>query len=235
MKYKAIIFDMDGTIIDSELIWQEAGHELIRRRNIHLSDEQKKELRSRLHGGALSDSCRIIKEFTGLPEPVAQLVQEKVSIAHTLYAQGISFIEGFLPFHQKAQQMRLKMAVATNGTADFVAVTDKVLNLSKLFGKHLYNMAHVSRAKPAPDVFLYAAQQLAVDPKQCIAIEDSAHGIHAAKEAGMFCIGINTSKTPEKLQQAHVVIDEYHEIELGDILGGMDNNLSPSSPFSFWR
>lgn len=218
MKYKAIIFDMDGTIVDSELIWQEAGHELIRRRDIQLSDKQKKELRSRLHGGALSDSCTIIKEFTGIPESVDQLIQEKVSIAHTLYAQGINFIEGFLPFHQKAQQMHLKMAIATNGTADFVAVTDKVLNLSKLFGKHLYNMAHVSRAKPAPDVFLYAANQLAVDPEQCIAIEDSAHGIHAAKEAGMFCIGINTSKTPEKLQQAHMVIDGFHEIVLDELM-----------------
>ncbi len=218
MKYKAIIFDMDGTIVDSELIWQEAGHELIRRRNIELSDKQKKELRSRLHGGALSDSCTIIKEFAELPEPVGQLIQEKVSIAHTLYAQGINFIEGFLPFHKKAQQMQLKMAIATNGTADFVAVTDKVLNLSRLFGKHLYNMAHVSRAKPAPDVFLYAARQLAVDPEQCIAIEDSAHGIHAAKEAGMFCVGINTSKTPEKLQEAHVIVNEYHEIGLEGIL-----------------
>ncbi len=218
MKYKAIIFDMDGTIVDSECIWQEAGHELIRRRNIQLSPEQQGELRSRLHGGALAHSCSIIKEFTQMPEPLDDLVKEKISIAHRLYAQGITFIEGFVPFHQKVQQMKLKTAVATNGTPDFVAITDKVLNLSKLFGKHLYNMGHVSRAKPAPDVYLYAAEQLAIDPQECIAIEDSAHGIKAAKEAGMFCIGINTNKSLKLLEQADYVIDGYHEIELGDIL-----------------
>lgn len=218
MKYKAIIFDMDGTIVDSEWIWHEAGYELIKRRNIPLSDQQKTDLYSLLHGGALRDSCTIIKDFAKLSEPVEELVKEKIMIAHQLYANGIRFIDGFLDFHQLAFDKQLKMAIATNGTAEFVAITDRVLNLSKLFGKHLYNMSHVSRAKPNPDIYLYAAKQLEIDPEHCIAIEDSAHGIHAAKEAGMFCIGINTSGTPEKLHQAHMIIDGFHEIQLDQLL-----------------
>lgn len=218
MKYKAIIFDMDGTIVDSEWIWQEAGHELIRRRNISLSDEKIAELNMLLRGGALKNSCTVIKEFAGLSDPVEELIQEKMIVARDLYANGIRFINGFLDFHTLATQKDLKLAIATNGTADFVSITDKVLDLTKLFGKHLYNMSHVSRPKPHPDVYLYAAKQLDIAPEQCIAIEDSAHGIHAAKEAGMFCIGINTSKNAELLQQAHLIINEFHEIPLENLL-----------------
>lgn len=218
MKYKAIIFDMDGTIVDSEVIWHEAGHELIKRRNIQLSEDDQLALRNLLHGGPLTKSCFIIKEFAKLPDPVETLVEEKISIAHDLYAQGIKFMDGFLSFHQYALEKQLKMAIATNGTADFVEITDRVLNLSKLFGKHVYHMSHVSQAKPAPDIYLYAAQELNVEPADCIAIEDSPHGIKAAKDAGMFCIGINSNKTPERLQQADFVIDHFNEIELDRLL-----------------
>lgn len=217
MKYKAIIFDMDGTIVDSEKIWKRAGDELLKRRNVILSDKQHQELHDILHGGALTHSCSIIKEFAGLPEPVEDLIREKLAIAHDLYAHGINFIEGFLPFHATAQSKQLKMAVATNATADFVAITDTILNLSRLFGKHVYHMSHVTRAKPAPDIYLYAAEQLGIDPTQCVAIEDSAHGIHAAIQAGMYTIGINTAKTPEKLKHAHMIIDHFEEITLDEL------------------
>jgi beta-phosphoglucomutase-like phosphatase (HAD superfamily) len=218
MKYKAIIFDMDGTIVDSEWIWQTAGHELIRRRNISLSDQEVIELNRLLRGGALKNSCTVIKEFAKLPEPLEELVKEKIIIAHNLYAQGITFIDGFLDFHKQATQKELKLAIATNGTPECVSITDKVLNLTKLFGKHLYDMSHVSQPKPSPDIYLYAAKQLEIAPGQCIAIEDSAHGIKAAKDAGMFCIGINTSKNPELLQQAHLIINGFHEIPLENLL-----------------
>lgn len=218
MKYKAIIFDMDGTIVDSEVIWHEAGHELIKRRNIQLSKEQETTLRDLLHGGPLTKSCFIIKEFAQLPDPVETLVEEKIAIAHALYAKGIKFMDGFLNFHQAALNKQLKTAIATNGTADFVEITDRVLNLSRLFGQHMYHMSHVTQAKPAPDIYLYAADKLGIAPAQCIAIEDSPHGIKAAKDAGMLCIGINSNKTPEKLHQADLIIDHFDEIELDNLL-----------------
>lgn len=218
MKYKAIIFDMDGTIVDSEAIWAQAGHELIRRRNIELSAGDIQELGHLLRGGPLFNSCSIIKKFTNLTEPVELLVEEKIAIARKLYQQGVRFMDGFVDFHGKAHARQLKTAIATNGSADFVAITDKTLNLSRLFGQHIYHMSHVSRSKPAPDIYLYAAKQLEIKPSECIAIEDSAHGIKAAKDAGMFCIGYNSCKTPEHLHQSDVIIDHFDEIELDKLL-----------------
>lgn len=219
MKYKAIIFDLDGTIIDSEEIWHEAGHALLTRRNIQLSQEEKTHLRNLLRGGPLSKSCSIIKDFANLHDPLEDLVKEKISVARMLYQKGVQFMDGFTNFHSKALNQQLKTAIATNGTADFVAITNQTLNLVQFFGNHIYHMSHVNKAKPAPDIYLYAARQLGIDPAACIAIEDSAHGIKAAKDAGMFCIGYNSSKSPELLQQSDLIVNHFDDIQLDTLIG----------------
>lgn len=219
MKYKAIIFDMDGTIIDSEEIWHKAGHALLTRRNIKLTQEEQMHLRNLLRGGPLTKSCSIIKNFANLSDPLEELVQEKINVARLLYQKGVQFMDGFTNFHRKALNQELKTAIATNGSADFVAITNQTLNLTQFFGNHIYHMSHVNKAKPAPDIYLYAARQLDIAPAACIAIEDSAHGIKAAKEAGMFCIGYNSSKSPEQLQQSDLIINHFDDIHLDTLLG----------------
>jgi len=220
MKYKTIIFDMDGTIVDTEEIWQQAGHSLITSRGKTLSDEDKQELAKRLSGFALHDSCKVIKDFAGLEEPIETLIREKSGKASDLYAQGIRFIEGFLDFHQKAVSYNLKVGIATNADNHTIYLTDKTLNLKKLFGNHIYSFTQVNnQAKPNPAVYLHAAQQLETDPQECIAIEDSHHGVQAARNAGMLCIGINTAKKPELLQNSNFIIDHYDEIRLEELLG----------------
>ncbi|HJM69205.1 MAG TPA: HAD family phosphatase [Candidatus Babeliales bacterium] len=72
--------------------------------------------------------------------------------------------------------------------------------------------------KPKPDVYFYAAKQIDIDPSRCIAIEDSASGIKAAKAAGMDCVGINTGGNPKFTQEADIQIDTFDEINLEKIL-----------------
>ncbi len=219
MRFKAIIFDMDGTIVDSDHIWQKVTDNLVLSKKADATLEQLALIQEKTKGLALHGSCTIIKDVLGLEHELEHLMAEKAKMAQELYKEKVHFIEGFREFHNDVLDANLKVSIATNAGDDTLHATNSKLNLEKYFGKHMYNITHVNNVyKPAPDLYLYAAKQLGVAPEECIAIEDSAHGIRAAVAAGMFCIGINTGKNREALKEAHLIIDHYDEIELVKLL-----------------
>jgi HAD superfamily hydrolase (TIGR01509 family) len=218
MGYKAIIFDLDGTIIDTETIWNQASRQLLEKRGIKLDAKTDKELFESIQGLALHKSCLLIKQTAQLSEPLEGLIKEASTIAHDLYKRHVRFIPGFIKFHNKLTRLQLKSGVATNASAETAELTDRIMGLRRFFGKHIYNVSHVNFAnKPDPALYLYAAQQLCVNPSDCIAIEDSRHGVTAAKNAGMYCIGINTAKNRTALSGADIIVDSYQQINLSEL------------------
>lgn len=219
MKFKAIIFDMDGTIIDTEHIWKKVTHDLIKDKEENITPEFFKEINDELRGMAIHRSCAIIKEKMNLAHTLHELMEEKRHRAGHIYKDGVEFIDGFKRFHQKVLATTLKTGIATNADDFTLECTRKVVPLHDFFGEHVYNISHVNnKSKPDPDLYLHVAEALGVKPEECIAIEDSAHGIRAAKRAGMFCIGINTSRDKKALHEADLIIDHYDEIELERLL-----------------
>lgn len=212
---------MDGTIVNTEHLWKQASYTLIAKRGYTLSPQEDRILCQQLPGSGLRNSCKLIKAMIKTEDSIEILMQEKQAIACQLYSTGIRFIDGFPQFHKQAIKYNLKTAIATNANEKAVEWTNKSLNLSTYFGPHIYTINQVNNiGKPQPAIYLYAAAQLQVDPTECIAIEDSAHGIMAAQAAGMFCIGINSSGKPKQIEKADLRINGYDQIILQTLLFG---------------
>lgn len=211
----AVIFDMDGTIVQTETIWRSASLALLSKSATPLSPENLQEFCDRSHGLAMRETCTLIKEYGKLQESIEELMVEKKATARALYAQGISFIDGFPEFHKKISALNIKSGVATNADQYTLNTTNTTMNLAQFFGEHLYSIAAVdNRCKPHPDIYLYVADKLNTKPEYCIAIEDSAHGVTSAKAAGMFCIGINTNGDLNQLRNADIIVNNYESIDL---------------------
>lgn len=212
---EAIIFDLDGTIINTEDMWAQATMQMLIARGINYTDSLKKKIHNQVHGLPPLKACAIVKEMFKLQDSVHVLAEEKARRARTLFSGNIRLIDGFEEFYKKIYLQKIKMAVATNCDTDLVDIAENEVQLSSFFKDHVYSIDLVeNRNKPDPAIYLYAAQQLGVNNERCIAIEDSAAGILAAKNAGMFCIGINTSGNKKNLIQADIIVNTYMEINL---------------------
>lgn len=217
MKLKAIIFDMDGTIVNTNPIWNKTVVQLAVRKGITDQNIHKK-IQDAICGLSVTPACKLIKELSNLPDSLEQIMQEKMEIALSLYAENIDFISGFSAFHQELSLQNIPTAIATNADDSTFEITKRTLQLHQFFGEHMYNISCVGNiCKPNPDIYLHAAQKLRLVPSACIAIEDSAPGIKAAKRAGMKCIGINTNNDRNALREADHVIEGYEELTLAQL------------------
>ncbi len=218
MKYKAIIFDMDGTIITTETAWERADKELLKSK-AHLSEKECMAILPMLKGASLYATCAFIKDTFNPKETLEELIAEKEQLAFKRFKAEARLIEGFDRFHKKITELNLKTAIATNANQRSLDRILQHIPLDQFFKHHIYSIDIVNKVpKPKPDIYLHAAAQLGVEAQHCIAIEDSAHGITAAKAAGMFCIGINTGMDRNAIAHADHIIDMYDDLNIESLM-----------------
>lgn len=206
-----IIFDAEGVVIDSEAIWDKGQDEFLRRRGIVYRREVVKHL---LTGRSLVDGVRVMQKLYGFAGDPEKLARERKEIVKSFFKNEVVFINGFESFYGKIQE-KYRTCVATSLDPELLAIIDGQLNLSYLFRGNLFSIAEVGyRAKPHPDLFLYAADKLNTPVTNCLVIEDAPHGIEAAKRAGMRCVALTTTYDRARLGQADVVVDAYEQIDL---------------------
>lgn len=207
MELKAVLFDHDGTLVDSEGVHYQLWLEILRPYGVSISAEDYMQLYSGLP--TLDNAIDLVERFQ-LTVTVETLVAKKLAIAQD-YLQQTAFplmqgARAILDYFQ--QQPLIQQAIVTGAGAQIVNATVGSHGLADYFAT-IVSYDDVERSKPAPDCYLLAAQRLNLDPLACIALEDTEHGVAAAVAAGIDCIAIpNAHSQRHDFSQAIAVLPD---------------------------
>lgn len=185
MRFAAIIFDMDGVLVDSEPMHVEAMREVLRPYRVPYTDEENE----RFFGftdlevfGALGARHDV------LPDP-RELTRRRAQILVRWTRERSVAMPGVPEVPRQLAALGFRLAVASSSAPEVIEATVDVLGLAPLF-EALVSGLEVGRGKPAPDVFVETARRLALPPRVCLVVEDSRNGLLAAKAAGMACAAV---------------------------------------------
>jgi HAD superfamily hydrolase (TIGR01509 family) len=205
----AVVFDLDGILIQTEELWNETRERLARERGGRYDAQAQRDMM----GMSSPEWSRYMHERVGLPEPPAEIAAEVVGLMKASYRERLPLIPGAVEAVERlAAQWPLGLASSSNRP-----LIDLVLELSgldRLF-RATVSSEEVERGKPAPDVYLEACRRLGVEPARAAAVEDSHAGIGAARAAGMRVIAIPNPSFPpgdEALAEADLVLESLAEL-----------------------
>ncbi len=207
---KAFIFDMDGVIMDSEPLHYESDRMIMRGFGIELSDE---ELNPYVGVGDLIMWTEL-KERYNLGLSIEELIKKQnANKLRLLKAWDIETIEGIDSLLVNLKEKRIKIALASSSTRKFIGLALDKMGITQCFDV-IVSGEEVVNGKPAPDIFLRAAELLKVEPRNCIVLEDSRNGVNAAKDAGMKCIGyINPNSGNQDLSRNDKIVSTLKDLE----------------------
>jgi HAD superfamily hydrolase (TIGR01509 family) len=208
-KLEAVVFDFDGILVDSEPVHQKALSQILVTHGLpSLSWESYKQTVL-----GFSDAEAIHTLHPKLPrEQIAKMVSEKALVFRAIAPRETRLQPGILELLASLQQARLPVGIASGALRGDINAVLYALGGAPLFSNFLTVAAadEVTYSKPHPETYLLACSRLGVDPRGCVSFEDTVHGIHAAKGAGLFCVGVTHTLSAEALRpHAHLVIDGF--------------------------
>jgi HAD superfamily hydrolase (TIGR01509 family) len=184
VNFDLIIFDCDGVLVDSEVIACRVDADALTRHGYPITADQ---VLDRFLGRSMREVNLEIETELGrsLPDDFStQLLDE-------LYRSFAAELEAVPHIHATLDTIPQPVCVASSGTHERMRISLGRAGLYDRFAPHIFSATQVRNGKPAPDLFLFAAEQMAMSPKQCLVIEDSAPGIAAARAAGMTVLGFH--------------------------------------------
>jgi len=218
----AVIFDMDGVVVDNFKYHRQAWKVFCERYNI----EYNESLTTKVLGGTNKDHLEMFFQKKLDDNTIAKLGDEKEAIYREIYSSHIKPVKGLILFLQSLTKKNIPIALATSSppiNAEFVlSKTD-----TKKYFNHILHAGHVIKGKPDPEIFLKASDALQVPPESCIVFEDSIHGITAAVNANMKTIAITTSLQRDELPEVDLIIDDFTGLHVSQLknLINFDNQL----------
>jgi HAD superfamily hydrolase (TIGR01509 family) len=207
---KAVVFDLDGVLVDTEELWDDARRQIADERGGHWREDAQRAMM----GMSSKEWSRYMRDAIGVPDPPEQINAEVVRRLEELYRERLPLIPGALDAVRRIGA-RWPLAIASSSNRPIIDLFLELTGTSELF-RATVSSEEVERGKPAPDVYLEAARRLGVDPARCAAIEDSENGIRSAAAAGMKVIAIPNPVFPpsdEARSLADVVLGSLEELQ----------------------
>jgi HAD superfamily hydrolase (TIGR01509 family) len=206
---RAVIFDMDGVIVDSEPAHIEAEKQIMMQHGVEVTAE---DLRPYTGTTAEFEFTDLISKHHLRTTP-GQLINEKDVILFELLEKETQPTKGVIALIKDLKQHGLKLGIASSGRAKLVFYFLRKLKIEHLFDA-VVCAEDITHSKPHPEIFLKAAERLREEPEKCLVIEDSKLGVEAAKSAGMRCIGFrNPNSGNQDLSKADVIVDDFAKLE----------------------
>ncbi len=204
-KTKAVIFDLDGTLIDNNSYHRQTWEKYLEKIGKKISEE---EFNAHMNGRTNEDAIKYIfgKDITN--EEALKHTLDKEALYREIYKPFIKPVPGLIEFLEKLESKNIPMAIATSGIQPNIDFMFENIPIKKYFSV-VVNSSHIKKGKPDPEIYLKVASLLHVAPKNCLVFEDAAVGIKSAKAAGMKVIAVATTQPKEELGEADIIVPDY--------------------------
>jgi HAD superfamily hydrolase (TIGR01509 family) len=206
---EAVVFDLDGVLLDTEELWDEARREIADERG----GRWRPDAQQAMMGMSSPEWARYMHDVIGVPDPPGRIAGEVVERMTDLYRRELPLIDGAIEAVRRIGA-RWPLGIASSSNRPLIDLFLELTGTQALFAATV-SSEEVAAGKPAPDVYLETAARLAVPPQRCAAIEDSENGIRSAAAAGMHVVAIPNPVFPPTstaLALAEVVLDSLAEL-----------------------
>lgn len=213
---KAIIFDLDGTLVDSMWMWEAIDIEYLGRYGYDCPPD----LQRQIEGMSFSETAVYFRERFKLPDTVEQIKQTWVAMSIDKYRHEVSLKKGAGRFLSYLKKTGIKTGIATSNGREMVGAVLEALDITAFFHT-VATACEVAAGKPAPDIYLKVAKDLQVAPQDCLVFEDIPAGIRAGKAAGMLVYAVD-DEFSRNLREEKTALADYFIQDFDEILPNAD-------------
>ena len=202
----AVIFDLDGTLVDSMWMWRQIDIEFLGERGIALPED----LQQKIEGMSFRETAVYMQERFQLKETAEELMDIWNKMAFEKYKNEVPLKRGIQKFLEHLKENQIKMGIATSNSPLLVETVLKAQGIFEYFDS-IHTANEVEKGKPAPDIYLLVAKDLGVEPEKCLIFEDIVQGIMAGKNAGMTTCAIYDDYSKDDDENKRATADYYIE------------------------
>ncbi len=211
---RAVLFDLDGTLMDSMWVWEDIDIEYLGR----FGHVPTKDMQRAIEGMSFTETAQYFKERYDIPDSVEEIKAEWNRLAYDVYAKRVKLKPGAYDFLQELRRRRIVTGIASSNSRELIRACLASNRVGDCFDCITIS-CEVAKGKPAPDIYLSAAATLGVSPEECLVFEDIPMGILAAKNAGMQVCAVEDDFSADQRETIRDLADYYIK-SYDEVLGG---------------